>query len=85
MQAMQCPMCGFQYSSASEDLKTHQEIHKNVASSYDKMMQKYQGLPHPIRWSGRPKIEDIGTYPHGLTDLTFGSHAPQSVGIFRAK
>ena len=75
MQAMQCPMCGLQYSSAPKDLKTHQEIHKNAAISYDKIIQEYQGLPHPIRWFGRPEIEDIGTY------LALNTLNPRMIGF----
>jgi hypothetical protein len=62
MQTMQCPMCGLQYSSLPEDLKTHQEFHKNAAISYDKTIERYKGFSGPVRWRGRPEKEDIGTY-----------------------
>lgn len=60
MLPMFCAMCGLQYA-LPDDFQEHQRRHLEAAASYDKTMKQYQEAKSVV-WSGRPKLEDPGTY-----------------------
>ena len=72
---MQCPMCGLNYTLEPEDPRTHRELHKNMAVSYDRTMKYYQKSFRPVPWSGRPSREDSGTY------LALNTLNPRMIGV----